>query len=501
MSGQIEQLTSGRLLARNTVWSLAGTGLPFLVAALVIPALIRGLGTERFGLLSIIWVVIGYFSVFDLGLSLALTQLVAERLGAGRAEDIPRFVKTALGMIGLLGIGAAALIASASPWIVGGILNASGDLRTDGIRAFLILALSLPFIILSGGLVGLLQAYQKFSAISSTSMVTGSLNFVGPLIVLHWTRSLTAAASAIAASRMLASAAYSWQFRRSFPSMWREGRFEVALLRPLMRFGSWFTVGNVIGPFMVYLDRFVIGALIGLTAVAYYATPYEVVTRLWVLPVAFVSVLFPAFTAALATDKERVKALFSRAYRVVVLAMLPPLALIVLFAPEGLSAWVGPSFAQHSVGVLRWLCIGVLVNSIARLPLALIQGAGRPDLVAKLYCIELPLYLVTLSFFLKAFGIEGAAIAWTLRAAADTLGLFWISGKVAPFIRALTVKAMILVTLSCVAMGLLTLAPDLDIKLALGATLLVGIIALGYREVRGMGLRLGATYFKALRSK
>lgn len=497
MNEQARQLTTGRLLAGNTVWSLLGSGLPLLVAAIAIPLLIRGLGTERFGLLAIIWVVISYFSVFDLGLNRALTQLVAERLGSGLEEEVPNLTKTALSLVAFLGVAAAGLVVLISPWLVARVLKVSAGLRLDGVHAFLVLALSLPFVIVSGGLIGLLQAHQKFRAISSVRMATGSLNFLGPLIVLHWTRSLTAAAFALAVSRILAAGAYALCCRYSLPSIWRQGRFETALVGPLVRFGSWFTVSSVLGPFMVYLDRFVIGALIGLTAVAYYATPYEVVSRLWILPVAMVSVLFPAFTTALAGDKKRVAMLFGRAFRVIVLLMLPAIALVVLFAPEGLSAWVGPAFSHHSTGVLRWLAIGVLVNSVARLPHALIQGAGRPDLVAKLHCVELPIYLVALWFLLRTFGIEGAAIAWTLRSAADTIGLFLIGAKVVPFVRALSVQALIVVTACCAALGLLALTPGFDIKVGLSACLLMGAALLVYREARDMGWKLRVTNIRA----
>ncbi len=51
---------------------------------------------------------------------------------------------------------------------------------------------------------------------------------------------------------------------------------------------------------MVYLDRFVIGAAIALPAVAYYSAPYEIVTRLWLIPAALAGVLFPAFAERLA---------------------------------------------------------------------------------------------------------------------------------------------------------------------------------------------------------
>ena len=81
-------LTSGRTLARNTIWNMVGQGAPLLVALFAIPLLIKGMGTDRFGVLTLAWAVVGYFSLFDLGLGRALTKLVAEKLGAeiGRAH-------------------------------------------------------------------------------------------------------------------------------------------------------------------------------------------------------------------------------------------------------------------------------------------------------------------------------------------------------------------------------------------------------------------------------
>jgi O-antigen/teichoic acid export membrane protein len=70
----------GGLLARNTLFNLIGQGLPLVVAVVTIPLIIQGLGIDRFGLLSLAWVVLGYFAIFDLGLGRATTKFVAEAL-------------------------------------------------------------------------------------------------------------------------------------------------------------------------------------------------------------------------------------------------------------------------------------------------------------------------------------------------------------------------------------------------------------------------------------
>ena len=64
-AGSLLHTASGKLVAKNTVINLAGQVLPLLVGIITIPMLIRGLGTERFGLLTLAWVVIGYFSLSE----------------------------------------------------------------------------------------------------------------------------------------------------------------------------------------------------------------------------------------------------------------------------------------------------------------------------------------------------------------------------------------------------------------------------------------------------
>ena len=105
-------LLSGRRIARNVVWNLAGLATPLLVAIFAIPLLIDGMGVERFGLLAIIWMGVGYFSLFDMGFGRALTKLVAGHLGTGKTSDLGSLIWTALFVVLALGVVGAVLIES-----------------------------------------------------------------------------------------------------------------------------------------------------------------------------------------------------------------------------------------------------------------------------------------------------------------------------------------------------------------------------------------------------
>src|SRR6266852_9939616 len=111
-------LTSGRLLARNTIWNLLGLISPLAVGLVAVPTLIRAMGVTRFGVLSLAWVVIGYFSLFDLGIGRAMTKLIADKLGANEEHSIPPLAWTALLLMFLLGVLGGLATFAMSPWLV-----------------------------------------------------------------------------------------------------------------------------------------------------------------------------------------------------------------------------------------------------------------------------------------------------------------------------------------------------------------------------------------------
>ena len=172
-------LTSGKTIARNTVWNLIGLGAPLLVAFFAIPVLIRTLGKPRFGVLTLAWMVVGYFSLFDLGLGRALVKLVAEKLGDGKESEVPALVGTALVLMAGLGIIGIAIAAGFSPWLVHMALKIPPGLQAESLNAFYLLAISIPIIISTAGFRSVLEAYQRFDLTNAVRIPLGIFTFIG----------------------------------------------------------------------------------------------------------------------------------------------------------------------------------------------------------------------------------------------------------------------------------------------------------------------------------
>src|SRR5260370_4884026 len=199
-------------------------------------------------------------------------------------------------------------------------------------------------------------------------------------MALPFWRSLGPVVGIVVAGRYLGCLAHLLVCLKVIPELRQRVAWHGPSAGPLLRFGGWITVSNIVGPLMLTLDRFLIGALVSTTAVAYYATPYEVVTKFWLIPGALVGVMFPAFSASFTLDRNRTVDLYRRSVKYVFLVLFPLVLLTMALARLGLTFWLAADFRHHSFRVLQWLALGGLMNGRAHIPFPLVQLICRPDL-------------------------------------------------------------------------------------------------------------------------
>jgi O-antigen/teichoic acid export membrane protein len=437
-------------IARSILWNTVSSVLPVLAGIATVPAIIHYLGTERFGVLSGVWILIGYFSIFDLGLGRTLTKAVADRLSASQDEEIPGIASTTLLIVALSGIAIGLLVLIVSGPIAARIAGHSAALVGETAAAICWLAVSLPFVLAATALGGLLEAYQRFAQLSIVRVPIGVLTYVLPLALAPFTTNIGTITAALVLLRIANAYALMVLAFNAVPAL--RGKllvFHRDLVKPLLAFGGWLTVSNVVGPVMVYFDRFMIAGVLGSTAIAFYTVPYDVVTRLWIFPTAMQAVLFPALILLRAKDFARLRSVFIRSSRTTLLLLAPALLGVVLFASDGLRLWVGAQFAQKSTSVAQILMIGVVFNAMARTPFAFVQSTGHANWAAMVHLIELPLYVIALWWSLDVMGIEGAAYAWTARMAIDTFAFYLLAVRLERRLARIAALDLLMVLLLC----------------------------------------------------
>jgi O-antigen/teichoic acid export membrane protein len=417
-----------------------GNLVPMGVALAAVPFLLHLIGQERLGVLSLIWVVVGYFSFLDMGLGRAVTVAVASSRtegGEGRVREL-RVLATVSSL--LVGVGSViALLLGLGISIWGEPFHLSSpQLSQEVTQALLWMLPSLPLLLLSSTLRGHLEGVGAFRVLNLLRIPTGALLILGPCLTALYTPDLSWACISIGVVRLVQVVALLGLVAHAMDL--NVGAFLTALirsrsaaaLRPLLSFGGWVTLSNIVGPVIVYVDRFVISALLSAGAVAVYSVPFDVVSRLPILIASLCSVLLPELArlsqsvANYGSDGHALRRLVRRSSGLSAGMMATVVAVAWVLTPWALRVWMGPEFAEQSTQVTQILLLAFGTNALAQIPFTALQACGLARSVALLHAGELLPYGLVLVWSISYFGIEGAAWAWLLRGVADYGVLAWL---------------------------------------------------------------------------
>ncbi len=424
------QLTSGSLLAKNATINLLTEGWIFLVLIVTMPRLVAYLGETLFGLFSLAWVVIGYLAFLDIGVGRAATKFISEHLAKADNKGVEEVARTAFTANLVLGVAGGLVVASATPFLVHSVFKISPDLQYQARLVFYCVALSVPVLLVSGVLRAILTSFQRFDWINGVNGVATAVQWLLACWLAWKGHGIALVVLATVLTRMAATVVYGLLLVRLLPRVSIfQARGLVDLLK-LLRFGSWVTVSQLVSPVLVYLDRVFLASFVSLSAVTLYTVPYEVMTRLRIIPTSLVTTLYPAFSERGAgQDRSSLHSLYDNSVRYLLLILMPGILFLLILGGDVLSVWMGTQFAKQASVVLQILAFGVLLNCLANVPYNALQALGRPDLPGKFHLLELPLYVGLCWFLIPHWGIAGAALANALRISLDAVLLFWAARK------------------------------------------------------------------------
>lgn len=402
---------------KNTLWNLAGLGLPLVLGLAAVPVIVAHWGPARFGVLGLIWAGVGYAGQLDFGLGRAMTKFVAAALGRGDAAQAGRISTLIVALQCGFGILASAVIFLTVPLVGPLLVPGPSALRQEAIKAFRLAAALVPLVLVGNALRGVLEGGGRFDVANRIRIPMASLGFVLPAAVVVLGGSLSAVVATLIVLRVATVAVTAGAVPGAVPQFRWGAHLRRVEAAEVLRYSGWVGAANVLSPLLFHWDRLLLGALMGPAAVGFYTAPFEVLTRSRLVPGALATALFPAFAARPSGSEAR--SLMARATGTLVAVLAPPTVLVVLFAEPLLAVWLGTEFAAAGHSAARLLAVGVMVNGLAHVPFSYLQGVGRADLPTKFLLWELLLHVPLTWLLIERFGITGAAGAWTLRALVD----------------------------------------------------------------------------------
>ena len=422
-----------RLIAKNTIFNLIGQVLPMVAGVVTIPFIVKGLGAAQYGILSIAMMLLGYFNIFDLGLSRATVKFVAENLDSENIHKVPQLIWTSLSLLVGLGIIGGAIAAIFVPVSVTHLFKMPAELAGQARIALFVLCASMPIMLGNNALRGVLEATQRFDLVNYVKVPSSVLFYLAAALAIPFGIRVAGIVAILVAIRLVSTLAYLFLSFRTIPELGKGFRVSKESLGPLATFGGWVMVTNVTGPVFGYLERFMIASLISVSMLTFYSAPYELVSKLLIFPMSVVPSLFPYFSYHGSKKSSEVAEVTSRTLKYLFLVLTPPTAVFVFFAKDIMRLWLGTQFAENSTLVLQLTTLIFFFNAFAFVPFTSVQALGRPDLKAILDLVAIPIYSASAWWLIKNHGINGAAFAKLLITILDCAALYVFASKLKAF--------------------------------------------------------------------
>lgn len=399
----------GNLLAglANSIWSA-------LLGLAVVPFYLKYLGVEAYGLIGFFVTTQALLQLLDMGMAPTINREVARCSASGELKEAGKLLHTLAtvywsmaGVIATLLLALAPLIAEY--WLQSKQLSAQTITHAVMLMG-LVVACRWPIGLYQGALIGA-QRLTVSSAINMTMVTVGSIGavailaFVSPTIEAFFI--WQACVGLVYAVTMRFAA---WQIIGKT----EQNRFDIEKLKSVWRFTAGMSGIGLTALIFTQMDKVILSKMLGLEEFGHYMLATVVVSGLYVLITPVFNVVYPRFSALVATgDTEKLIDLYRMGTRLLVSAIFPIAMVLAVFGYELVLVWTGnPAIASSVAPVIALLAIGSGLHGAMYFPYALQLAYGMTRLPLTINIILMIAFLPLIIHFALTYGALGGALAW-----------------------------------------------------------------------------------------
>jgi len=412
--------TSMQRLASNVLYQFGSQSLLLVLTFVFSPYVVHRLGVDLYGLLILAGLTTNYFAIVELGLGQATVKFLADAYTHRDWNRLRRILWTSvLTYLALSAVAALGLVVL-TPWLTHVLrVPQASTVLTE--QVLYLCAAGLAVSMMGSIFASVPRALERFDIVTFLSVPAGVGQLTVNLLLLYFGFSIRGLIVGGVVIQSLVLVAYIGIARHLLYPLGRPA-FDPPALRQLLGFGGLVSVSQVVLPILAHVEKFIIGSVLTLSAVAFYSVPYNLVWALTYIPSSISGVLFPAFSRlTVEGNADRRSQLLVRGTKYVFTAILPVAVVLAIFSRKFLAAWMGPEFAMRSTAVLQVLTFAVVVHSVSDPAYQALQAMGRPGIPAAFNVLEACLHVPLCFFLIGRYGVLGGAIAWAVRGSLNTL--------------------------------------------------------------------------------
>jgi len=402
------------MVRRNLVANFGGKFWIALMSFAFIPAHVRMLGLEGYGLLGVLLSLQGLFAVFDFGLSHTITRECARLNVLKQRSAVRTLLLTFETCYWVVALGLGLAIYALAPFIQGWLNYSalSSELARQSLALFaLAFALNWPSALYAGALSGL----ERHVPLNIIGAAAATARNAGGVVVLWIT---SADLLALLAWHLVVNAATTGALRVSLgtdagPRL-RGQKFDIRALLSSWRFSLGVSGTLALLTILGQLDRIVLSRMYTLDVLAIYLLPLTLTGALGYLAAPITAAFYPRFVHAYAQrDALTLARTFHLCCQFISALVVPAAAILALFPELVLLTWTSnPELARKSAPMLQLLAIAMTISLLTGVFFQVLAAAGLTRLNVVLQGVSVILMGVLLVYLIPAYGPLGAAVAW-----------------------------------------------------------------------------------------
>lgn len=403
-------------LGRNLLAGLANSIWSALVALAVVPFYLKYLGIEAYGLIGFFVTTQALLQLLDMGMAPTINREVARSSASGDLREAGKLLHTLAvvywsmaGAIVLLILVLAPLIAEY--WLQSRQLSPQTISHAVMLMG-LVVACRWPIGLYQGALIGA-QRLTISSGINMAMVTIGSLGGVAVLAFISPT--IEAFFIWQACVGLVYAIAMRWGAWRIIGRM-TEMRFDVDKLKNIWRFSAGMSGVALSGIVFTQLDKVILSKMLGLEEFGHYMLATVVVGGLSVLIAPMFNVIYPRFSALVASgDIEKLTDLYRVGTRLFAAVLFPIAMFLAVFAEDLVRIWTGnPAIASSVAPVISLLAIGSALHGVMFFPYALQLAYGMTRLPLVINAILMIVMVPLIIFLARTYGALGGAMSWLI---------------------------------------------------------------------------------------
>ena len=409
-------------ILRNVASNWVGVAVSAAVTLLLTPFVLHQLGEARYGAWVLAGSIIGYYGLLDLGFCGGINQYLTRYLAARDYDKASECISTALALLSIVGAVCVGLTVGAA-YIAPHVWNFPPSVEREAFWCILIVGLTSSVQFVFFPFMAVFTATQRFD-LSNLIGVSTRLLMAGSVYAALDRGYGLIGISAATCGATLVDYLIRWRVsRRLVPQIEVKTRLaNRARLREMVSFGSWSFVISISGFIYAHAQPLIIGALMPIAAVGYYALAIGLTQQISGVLNPVGHVMYPAAAAMHMRDERgALQRLYRDGSRLMLLVVVSVVLVAALWADDFYRLWIGAKYLSGepfpSVALLlRILLIGTLAGYTSSIAAQILLGSGRVRLLAISLVCGAALNLILVVTLIGPYGLVGVAASVAISA-------------------------------------------------------------------------------------